>query len=103
MSLDRDSLLIAYTTMRRIREFEERVNAEFVAGRIPGFVHLYSGEEAIAVGVCMHLDAGDYIGSTHRGHGHSIAKGCDAKGMMLEILGKGCWAQMPSWAAVPPW
>jgi pyruvate dehydrogenase E1 component alpha subunit len=88
MSLDRDSLLLAYTTMRRIREFEERVNSEFIAGRIPGFVHLYSGEEAIAVGACMHLDAGDYIGSTHRGHGHSIAKGCDPKRMMLEILGK---------------
>jgi len=88
MTLDRDSLLRAYTTMRRIREFEERVNAEFVAGHIPGFVHLYSGEEAIAVGVCMHLDAADYIGSTHRGHGHSIAKGCDPKHMMLEILGK---------------
>jgi acetoin:2,6-dichlorophenolindophenol oxidoreductase subunit alpha len=88
MMLDRDTLLLAYTTMRRIRDFEERVNAEFVAGHIPGFVHLYSGEEAIAVGVCMHLDAADYIGSTHRGHGHSLAKGCDPKGMMLEILGK---------------
>jgi pyruvate dehydrogenase E1 component alpha subunit len=88
MMLDRDTLLLAYTTMRRIRDFEERVNAEFVAGHIPGFVHLYSGEEAIAVGVCMHLDATDYIGSTHRGHGHSLAKGCDSKRMMLEILGK---------------
>ena len=88
MMLDRDALLLAYRTMRRIRDFEERVNTEFVAGRVPGFVHLYSGEEAIAVGVCMHLDAADYIGSTHRGHGHSLAKGCDPKGMMLEILGK---------------
>ena len=88
MMLDRDTLLLAYTTMRRIRDFEERVNAEFVAGHVPGFVHLYSGEEAIAVGVCMHLDAADYIGSTHRGHGHSLAKGCDPKRMMLEILGK---------------
>src|SRR5258708_26218307 len=88
MMLDRDALLLAYRTMRRIRDFEERVNTEFVAGRVPGFVHLCSGEEAIAVGACMHLDAADYIGSTHRGHGHSLAKGCDAKGMMLEILGK---------------
>jgi pyruvate dehydrogenase E1 component alpha subunit len=88
MTLDHDTLLLAYTMMRRIRDFEERVNAEFVAGHIPGFVHLYSGEEAIAVGVCMHLDATDYIGSTHRGHGHSLAKGCDSKLMMLEILGK---------------
>jgi acetoin:2,6-dichlorophenolindophenol oxidoreductase subunit alpha len=88
MTLDRDALLHAYTTMRRIREFEERVNAEFVAGHVPGFVHLYSGEEAIAVGICIHLDSGDYIGSTHRGHGHSLAKGCDSKRMMLEIFGK---------------
>jgi TPP-dependent pyruvate/acetoin dehydrogenase alpha subunit len=88
VTLDRDRLLLAYRMMRRIRDFEERVNTEFVAGHIPGFVHLYSGEEAIAVGVCMHLDATDYIGSTHRGHGHSLAKGCDSKRMMLEILGK---------------
>ena len=88
MTLDRDALLHAYTMMRRIREFEERVNAEFVAGHVPGFVHLYSGEEAIAVGICIHLDSGDYIGSTHRGHGHSLAKGCDSKRMMLEIFGK---------------
>jgi pyruvate dehydrogenase E1 component alpha subunit len=88
MMLDRETLLLAYGTMRRIRDFEERVNVEFVAGHVPGFVHLYSGEEAIAVGVCMHLDAADYIGSTHRGHGHSLAKGCDPKRMMLEILGK---------------
>jgi TPP-dependent pyruvate/acetoin dehydrogenase alpha subunit len=88
MVLDRDTLLLAYTTMRRIRDFEERVNVEFVAGHVPGFVHLYSGEEAIAVGVCMHLGAADYIGSTHRGHGHSLAKGCDPTRMMLEILGK---------------
>jgi pyruvate dehydrogenase E1 component alpha subunit len=88
MTLDRNTLLLAYTMMRRIRDFEERVNAEFLAGHVPGFIHLYSGEEAVAVGVCMHLDAADYIGSTHRGHGHSLAKGCDPKGMMLEILGK---------------
>ena len=88
MMLDRNTLLLAYTTMRRIRDFEERVNAEFVAGHVPGFVHLYSGEEAIAVGICMHLDSRDYIGSTHRGHGHSLAKGCDSKRMMLEIFGK---------------
>ena len=88
MMLDRETLLLAYRTMRRIRDFEERVNGEFVAGHVPGFVHLYSGEEAIAVGVCTHLDAADYIGSTHRGHGHSLAKGCDPKRMMLEILGK---------------
>jgi acetoin:2,6-dichlorophenolindophenol oxidoreductase subunit alpha len=88
MYLSTDHLKRAYATMRRIREFEERVNAEFSAGHIPGFVHLYSGEEAIAVGVCLHLETDDYIGSTHRGHGHCIAKGCDTTGMMLEVFGK---------------
>jgi pyruvate dehydrogenase E1 component alpha subunit len=88
MQMNREDLRRAYKTMRRIREFEDRVNAEFSRGEIPGFVHLYSGEEAIAVGVCMHLDDRDYIGSTHRGHGHCIAKGCDTKGMMLEIFGR---------------
>jgi len=74
--------------MRTIRTFEERVSAEFAANHIPGFVHLCVGQEACAVGVCMHLEERDYIGSTHRGHGHCIAKGCDPKGMMLEIFGK---------------
>ncbi len=88
MQMNRDALRRAYTAMRKIRDFEDRVNSEFAKGHIPGFVHLYSGEEAIAVGVCQHLDDRDYIGSTHRGHGHCIAKGCDAKAMMLEIFGK---------------
>jgi pyruvate dehydrogenase E1 component alpha subunit len=74
--------------MRTIREFEERVHREFATGEIPGFVHLYAGEEAIAAGVCAHLRTDDYIASTHRGHGHAIAKGCDVKGMMAEIYGK---------------
>lgn len=77
-----------YRTMRTIREFEERVHTEFATGEIPGFVHLYAGEEAIAAGVMAHLDPDDYIASTHRGHGHAIAKGCDVKGMMAEIYGK---------------
>jgi TPP-dependent pyruvate/acetoin dehydrogenase alpha subunit len=84
----KEQLLEAYRTMRTIREFEERLHVEFATGEIPGFVHLYAGEEAIAVGVCSHLNEDDYIASTHRGHGHSIAKGCDVKGMMLEIYGK---------------
>ena len=88
MQLSRDELLRAYQQMRTIREFEERVHEEFSAGNIPGFVHLYAGEEASAVGFCMHLDKKDYIASTHRGHGHSLAKGCDVRGMMLEIFGK---------------
>ena len=88
MSLDQETLLGAYRKMRTIREFEERVHIEFMAGHIPGFVHLYAGQEAVATGACLHLRKEDYIGSTHRGHGHSIAKGCDVKGMMLELFGK---------------
>src|SRR5215467_6299730 len=88
MQLSRDDLLKAYKRMRMIREFEDAVHDEFSAGNIPGFVHLYAGEEASGVGVCMHLDDRDCIASTHRGHGHCIAKGCDPDGMMKEIFGK---------------
>ncbi len=88
MQLNREQLLEAYRVMRTIREFEDRVHHEFAAGNIPGFVHLYAGEEASAVGVCMNLEEADYIGSTHRGHGHCIAKGCDVKAMMKEIYGR---------------
>jgi TPP-dependent pyruvate/acetoin dehydrogenase alpha subunit len=86
--LSREKLLEAYRTMRAIREFEERLHVEFATGEIPGFVHLYAGEEAIAAGVMAHLNEDDYIVSTHRGHGHAIAKGCDVKAMMAEIYGK---------------
>ncbi|HMR32609.1 MAG TPA: thiamine pyrophosphate-dependent dehydrogenase E1 component subunit alpha [Geminicoccaceae bacterium] len=88
MQLSREDLLEAYRRMRMIREFEDAVHDEFSAGAIPGFVHLYAGEEASGVGVCMHLDDRDAIASTHRGHGHCIAKGCDEHGMMLEIFGR---------------
>lgn len=88
MQLSRDVLVEAYRRMRSIRAFEDRVKVEFANGNIPGFVHLYSGQEAGGVGVCMNLDDSDYIASTHRGHGHCVAKGCDVKGMMLEIFGK---------------
>ncbi len=77
MQLSREELLKAYRDMRTIREFEERVHLEFATGEIPGFVHLYAGEEASAVGVCMNLRDGDQIASTHQGHGHAIAKGCN--------------------------
>lgn len=77
-----------YTKMHEIRKFEDQVHKIFLTGTIPGFVHLYAGEEAIAVGVCAHLNEKDYITSTHRGHGHCIAKGCDLNGMMAEIFGK---------------
>src|SRR5579883_1882014 len=88
MQLSREELLRAYRSMVTIRRFEERVQEEFSKGGIPGFVHLYAGEEAAAVGVCMHLGPEDTIASTHRGHGHSIAKGCDVTKMMLELFGK---------------
>ena len=83
-----DTLREAYRVMRTIRAFEERVHEEFATGEIPGFVHLYAGEEASATGVCLHLDDRDAITSTHRGHGHCIAKGVDVKGMMAEIYGR---------------
>ena len=88
MDLNQDQLLQAYETMKTIREFEERVHVEFATGDMPGFVHLYAGEEASATGVCMHLNDRDYIASTHRGHGHCIAKGVEVKGMMAELYGR---------------
>src|ERR1700739_4142306 len=88
MQLSREDLVRAYRSMATIRRFEERVQEEFSKGGIPGFVHLYAGEEASAVGICSHLGPGDYIASTHRGHGHSIAKGCDVTAMMHELFGK---------------
>lgn len=77
-----------YERMTLIRAFEDRVAKIFAEGRIPGFVHLYAGEEAVAVGVCAHLDDRDYITSTHRGHGHCIAKGVELGPMMAELFGK---------------
>ena len=82
-------LLDVYRTMRTIRAFEDRLHREFATGEIPGFVHLYAGEEASAAGVCAHLESGlDTIASNHRGHGHMIAHGVDVKAMMAEIYGK---------------
>lgn len=77
-----------YATMFRIREFEEQVFELYKIGLMPGLAHLYIGEEAIATGACATLEDKDYIGSTHRGHGHLIARGADTKKMMAEILGK---------------
>jgi len=87
-SLTHDQLLHAYQVMRTIRAFEERLHVEFATGEIPGFVHLYAGEEASAAGVMAHLGDDDCIASNHRGHGHCIAKGVDVYGMMAEIYGK---------------
>ncbi|MHA6130409.1 thiamine pyrophosphate-dependent dehydrogenase E1 component subunit alpha [Pseudomonas mohnii] len=86
--LTADQLLHAYQVMRTIRVFEERLHVEFATGEIPGFVHLYAGEEASAAGVMAHLGDDDCIASNHRGHGHCIAKGVDVYGMMAEIYGK---------------
>ena len=86
--LDKPDLLKAYRTMRTIRDFEERLHADFAKGDIPGFVHLYAGEEASGTGIMMHLQDKDRIASTHRGHGHCIAKGVDPREMMAEIYGK---------------
>ena len=76
-----------YRSMRSIRSFEEKVAELFYAGRLPGFVHLYVGQEAVATGVCANLRDDDVITSTHRGHGHLIAKGARLDRMMAELYG----------------
>lgn len=86
--MEKETVLWIYQKMNEIRFFEEDVHRTFGKGLIPGFVHLYAGEEAVATGVMALLDDEDYITSTHRGHGHAIAKGCDINGMMAEIMGK---------------
>ncbi|MBP0629121.1 MULTISPECIES: thiamine pyrophosphate-dependent dehydrogenase E1 component subunit alpha [unclassified Cupriavidus] len=88
LPLDKETLLTVYRKMRTIRDFEERLHVDFARGDIPGFVHLYAGEEAAGVGILHHLHDGDRIASTHRGHGHCIAKGVDPVAMMMEIYGK---------------
>lgn len=87
-NLPKERLLDAWRTMKTIREFEERIHTENTTGDIAGFLHLSVGQEAIAAGVMSHLTTRDFIASTHRGHGHSIAKGSDVKAMMKEIFGK---------------
>ena len=84
-----DEVLVSmYRTMLRIRRFEEELVRLFKRGKLPGFVHLYIGEEAIAAGVCSALRDDDRITSTHRGHGHLIAKGASLDGMMAELFGR---------------
>src|SRR5215831_2974183 len=80
--------LAMYEQMLTIRIFEEHVNQLYLTARMPGLAHLYSGEEAIAVGVCQVLRRDDYITSTHRGHGHCLAKGASVDRMFCELLGK---------------
>jgi len=88
INIPREKLLEMYELMNRIRYFELTARKLFAEGKIPGFVHLYAGEEAVAVGVMVNLKPGDVITSTHRGHGHCIAKGVDLKAMAAEIMGK---------------
>ncbi len=88
MDLGKDALVEAYRRMRTIRAFEDKLQELVAAGKIGGFLHLYAGEEAVAVGVCAHLDDNDLVGSTHRGHGHCIAKGVDVRSMMAELFGR---------------
>jgi acetoin:2,6-dichlorophenolindophenol oxidoreductase subunit alpha len=87
-ALDPNTALAIHRTMVRIRVFESRVQELFSEGKLPGFVHTYVGEEAIAAGVCARLRPDDYITSTHRGHGHAIAKGMSLRALMAELYGK---------------
>jgi TPP-dependent pyruvate/acetoin dehydrogenase alpha subunit len=88
MAIEKEKLVWMFRTMTRIRRFEERVAREFADGNIPGSVHLYIGEEAVATGAIAHLKKEDYIMSTHRGHGHLIAKGGETNKMMAELFAK---------------
>ena len=87
-SADNEMWLRAYRQMVRIRLFEEQVNELYTRALMPGLAHLYSGEEAVAVGICEALNIDDYITSTHRGHGHCLAKGASPDRMFAELLGK---------------
>jgi pyruvate dehydrogenase E1 component alpha subunit len=92
MASSREQLLRLYRQMLRIRRFEEKVNQLFLEGLMPGTLHLYIGQEACAVGVCEALQPADWITSTHRPHGHAIAKGVSLDSLMAELFGKatGC-------------
>ncbi len=88
MSIEKKDAIAMYTKMLTIRRFEERAAREYARGAIPGFIHSYIGQEAVAVGVCSNLRLDDRIVSNHRGHGHCIAKGADLRRMMAEIHGR---------------
>ena len=87
-AVDREDWLNMYQQMFKIRTFEEQVNELYQSAKMPGLAHLYIGEEAVAVGVCEALRRDDYITSTHRGHGHCLAKGASVDKMFCELLGK---------------
>src|SRR5438128_8393090 len=88
MTIEKERLIHMYRQMVAIRLFEERVNDLYTRALMPGLAHLYIGEEAVAVGVCEALGPDDYITSTHRGHGHCLAKGASPDRMFAELLGK---------------
>ena len=88
MDIDRDTMIKLYTTMATIRNFEERGVPETGQRRHSASVHSSAGQEAVPTGICAHLSDDDYIGSTHRGHGHCIAKGVEPKLMMAELFGR---------------
>jgi pyruvate dehydrogenase E1 component alpha subunit len=88
MDIPREKLLLMYERMLKIRHFEEKVRERYATGEMPGFVHLYLGEEAVAAGACVALHDDDYITSTHRGHGHVIGKGADMGRAMAELYAK---------------
>ena len=88
MDIPKEKLELMYERMMKIRLFEDRVKNLFAAGELPGFVHLYLGQEAVAAGACAPLKNDDYITSTHRGHGHISAKGGEMKYLMAELYGK---------------
>src|SRR3989304_9126806 len=83
-----EQCLHMYEQMSRIRAFEEQVNQLYLSAKMPGLAHLYIGQEAVAVGVCEALTKNDYITSTHRGHGHCIAKGASTERMFAALLGR---------------
>jgi len=88
MTADKKDLLAMYRTMVTIRQFETMAGEYFAAGQIPGFIHLSIGQEGSSAGVCSCLRPDDYVATTHRGHGHMIAKGADLKRMVAELFGK---------------
>jgi pyruvate dehydrogenase E1 component alpha subunit len=92
MNISKDLILALYRTMVEIREFELKGYEIYRSGRMPGFIHLYVGEEAVATGVTAHLRKDDYITSTHRGHGHALAKGVSPRAALAELMGtvEGC-------------
>ena len=86
MQLSKGKLIDAYTRMKKIRVFEETMRDEFAKGTVPAFIHLYIGQEAIASGICVELNDDDTIASTHRGHGHCLAKNSNLERMTMEIF-----------------